>query len=257
MKKITIVLSAIAVTASALFVSCIKPNTIVAPPAFPAEKIATIVEKQSAIATYDYSWEIEPNYDWTATIDEASREHIQFLTSVGYSNPEYGYTISGLRGRNILYINILKTPAEGEEAVTVNINISMCGEVRPLATFTIDPYKYIEPIFPELKEQILTYDANSEDLYNYSWTIEPNYDWTATIEEDASEYIEFLTTPLDSEEHAYDSMLRGKSGLNNLYIHVKKAPASGDEPFIARINIEMEGQKKPLAEFTIQPAVEE
>ena len=262
MKKFTIVLSTVAIMASALFVSCIKPNNIVPPPAFPAENIATILEKQSYTATYDYSWQIEPNYDWTATIEESSREHIQFLTSTGYSNPTYGHTISGGRGINVLYINILKTPAEDEEAVTVKINITMQGETRPLATFTIDPYEYIKPIFPKKRKESVKYNPDSDDLYDLSWQFEPNCDWTATIEEDATDYIEFLVTPLDAEEAGYDSELRGKSGLSMIYLRVKNGPASGEADVVAKINLTMfneatgEDETNTIAEITIQPADE-
>ena len=60
----------------------------------------------------------------------------------GYFKPEectFGSTLSGSRGKNTLGIHVIKTPESYEEAVNVELALSMCGETMVIATLVLEP----------------------------------------------------------------------------------------------------------------------
>ena len=172
MKKITSVLSLIALVVSALFVSCAKPHDINPVKAFPTAKHATYAVNNKGVHAWTwasaYTWNknnkytgfrikpapgdtshlyyyIEFNKSWTARI-VSGQDYIQFSVGkdgyAGYDESQYDYTssVSGERGMRLLEIVPLQVPKVGEEPVVCELVCDMEGETMPLGTITIDPY---------------------------------------------------------------------------------------------------------------------
>ncbi len=178
MKKITMILGMVAIAASALFVSCAKPNEIDPAMAFPRERAATYaLDKKGTykwtVASADQwtsgnkwtgfrvvsgntlpelpgnaiAFYFAANKDWKASITEESKEYIKFRVRKNTSdefydeaNWEYVDEVSGSRDNQIeTQIFVTKTPEFGEESVVARIELTMLGQTMPLANITIGP----------------------------------------------------------------------------------------------------------------------
>lgn len=172
------ILGMVAIAASALFVSCAKPNEIDPVPAFPRERAATYALNKNGVYTWTASasddWDstsrwtgfrvissnipteikemgnavqfyMAPNKSWTASIAEDSKDYLKFRVHNGgdyYNEANWSYVdeVSGGRNNQVeLIIVVTKTPEFGEEAFVSHINLSMVGQTMPLANITIGP----------------------------------------------------------------------------------------------------------------------
>lgn len=171
MKKFISMLSLAAIVASALFVSCAKPKEPTLVPAFPYNKTATYAQNEDSgdwkwayasadgytnakgvgfqaslldnktLATY-LEYRIDPNADWTLEIKGNGKEYVETYLWDGHFKPEeytYGSTLSGKRGMNVVGFRVLKTPESYEEAVEVEVALTMCGETMVIATLVLEP----------------------------------------------------------------------------------------------------------------------
>lgn len=173
MKKITAILSLVAIVASALFVtSCAQKKEPTLVPAFPYNKTANYVQDEDS-GEYSWTWEsadgysnakgggfgttatnhlgagileyrIVPNAEWTAEIVGQGREYVEMGQGYGFDENTYtwGSTGHGDRGNNSLYFRVIKTPESYEEAFTCEVALTMCGETMTIATLVIEPNLY-------------------------------------------------------------------------------------------------------------------
>lgn len=174
MRKFTALLSIVAIAASALFVSCAQKNVPTVVPAFPSIKYATYQLNKSGDFEWSYEsaygytdakgggfqnkkdarleYVIEPNADWTATIEGDGVEYVAFRIGnngyEGYDDSQYthGATVDGARGKRVLRFEVVKTPYKGETPVEVNVKMLMCGQNMVIATFTIYPSNEEAPV---------------------------------------------------------------------------------------------------------------
>lgn len=174
MRKFTALLSIVAIAASALFVSCAQKIVPTLVPAFPSIKYATYELNKSGEfewlydSAYGYTnakgvgfqnnagarleYVIEPNADWTATIEGNGVEYVAFRVGnngyEGYDESQYthGATVDGARGKRVLKFEVVKTPYKGETPVEVNVKMMMCGQNMTIATFTIYPSNEEAPV---------------------------------------------------------------------------------------------------------------
>ena len=167
MKKFISMLSLAAIVASALFISCAKPQGPTLVPAFPYHKTATYSQNEdsgewkwtyasadawatskgygfqaSKLGTDYLEYRITPNADWTLQVVGLGKEYIEVYRQDGYFTPEeckFGHSLSGARGLNTIGLHVLKTPESYEEPVEVEINLSMEGETMQILTLTLEP----------------------------------------------------------------------------------------------------------------------
>ena len=171
MKKFISMLSLVAIVASALFVSCAEPKEPTLVPAFPYNKTATYSQNEDTgewiwsdasddgytnakdtgfypslldnktLAEY-LEYRIDPNADWTLEILGNGKEYVEVALWDGHFKAEeytFGSTLAGLRGKQQLEFRVIKTPAVGEEAVTVEAALTMVGETMVIATLVLEP----------------------------------------------------------------------------------------------------------------------
>ena len=169
MKKFISILSLAAIVASALFVSCAQKKEPTLVPAFPYNKTATYSQDEDS-GEWSWSWasadgwtaakdggfgttttnhfgptvleyRIDPNADWTAEVVGQGKEYVEM--GIGYDfnadNLSWGTTASGLKGKNSLYFRVLKYPESYEEAVEVEVALTMVGETMVIATLVLEP----------------------------------------------------------------------------------------------------------------------
>lgn len=170
MKKITAILSLVAIVASALFVtSCAQKKEPTLVPAFPYNKTATYSQNEDT-GEYKWTWasadgftnakgvgfqfakfdgttleyRMTPNAEWTAKVVGQGRAYIQIGQGYGFADENYtwGETASGDRGTNALYFKVIKTPESYEEAIEVEVALSMCEQEMVVATLVIEPQIY-------------------------------------------------------------------------------------------------------------------
>ena len=170
MKKFISMLSLAAIVASALFVSCAKPKEPTLVPAFPYNKTATYAQNEDSgdwkwayasadgytnakgvgfqaslldnktLATY-LEYRIDPNAAWTAEVVGQGKEYVEMGQGFDFDVEKltWGTTASGDRGKNSLYFRVLKTPESYEEAVEVEVALTMVGETMVIATLVLEP----------------------------------------------------------------------------------------------------------------------
>lgn len=177
MKKITLMLSAVAIVASTLMMSCAKKHEPVQVTAFPREKTATFAfstaqkenwwsyasadgwtsgnkwtgfrycpaggastndqRKDSRILFY-----AALNSDWTVRITEGSRGFMHFLVGGNFWDGSPAYEISGTADNQlefVIQIDKDKIPGPGEEKLVGKIEAVMGGNVMPLAQIVVEP----------------------------------------------------------------------------------------------------------------------
>ena len=167
MKKLISMLSLAAIVASALFVSCAQPKEPTLVPAFPYNKTATYTQNEdsgewkwtyasadgwstskdvgfqvSKLGTDYLEYRVNLNADWTLEVVGQGKEYIEVYRQDGYFKPEectFGSTLSGSRGKNTLGIHVIKTPESYEEAVSVELALTMEGETMVIATLVLEP----------------------------------------------------------------------------------------------------------------------
>lgn len=166
MKKLTALLSLVAIAASVLFVSCAQKKEPDLVPAFPSHKYASysFSKKNNAYAwtfesTYSYTaakgcgfrvnttnsaildYVIDPNTDWTARVVGDASEYVEVRYGYGYNDEHYTYgaEVSGERGLQTIGFRIVKQPEWNEEAKECDIALTMGSETMIIATLTIDP----------------------------------------------------------------------------------------------------------------------
>ena len=171
MKKITTILSLVAIVASTLFVtSCAQKKEPTLVPAFPYNKTANYVQDEDS-GEYSWTWEkadgfsnakgggfqlstklgshileyrITPNAEWTAEILGQGKEYIEVGQGYDFHEENYtwGATAKGDKGQNVLNFRVIKTPESYEEAFTCEVALTMCGEKMVIATLIIEPKIY-------------------------------------------------------------------------------------------------------------------
>lgn len=182
MRKITTILSIIAVAASTLFMSCAKSKTPDVVEAFPSNKKAA------------YSHDDEGNYSW-------SFKFVENGSNVDYSYEPYNHTSSPKPG--------------GFELIK---------------------------------------DGNHPEWVNYWFAV--NCEWIAEIVE-GKEYIELFYGqgyPYgDPEKYACGSIISSSSlGIQDLQIRVKNLPTAEEGDKECVIELEMHGQRMPMATIILQ-----
>ena len=175
MKKFISILSLAAIVASALFVSCAQKKEPTLVPAFPYNKTATYVQNEDS-GEWAWSWasadgwtaakdggfgvvssgttagtnhfgatvleyRIDPNAAWTAEVVGQGKEYVEMGQGFDFDVEKltWGSTASGDRGKNSLYFCVLKTPESYEEAVEVEVALTMVGETMVIATLVLEP----------------------------------------------------------------------------------------------------------------------
>ena len=169
MKKFISILSLAAIVASALFVSCAQKKEPALVPAFPYNKTATYVQNEDS-GEWAWSWasadgwtaakdggfgttttnhfgaevleyRIDPNAAWTAEVVGQGKEYVAMGQGFDFDVEKltWGSTASGDRGKNSLYFRVLKTPESYEEAVEVEVALTMLGETMVIATLVLEP----------------------------------------------------------------------------------------------------------------------
>jgi hypothetical protein len=169
MKKFISILSLAAIVASALFVSCAQKKEPTLVTAFPYNKTATYVQNEDS-GEWAWSWasadgwtaakdggfgttttnhfgatvleyRIDPNAAWTAEVVGQGKEYVEMGQGFDFDVEKltWGSTASGDRGKNSLYFRVLKTPESYEEAVEVEVALTMVGETMVIATLVIEP----------------------------------------------------------------------------------------------------------------------
>ena len=175
MKKITAILSLVAIVASALFVtSCAQKKEPTLVPAFPYNKTATYSQNEDTgewawsyakadeftnakgtgfypslldnktFATY-LEYRITPNADWSLEILGNGKEYVEVALWDGDFFPEdytWGSKLTGKRGQNQLQFRTKRTPESYEEAMEVEVALSMCEQEMVVATLVIEPQIY-------------------------------------------------------------------------------------------------------------------
>ena len=175
MKKFISILSLAAIVASALFVSCAQKKEPTLVPAFPYKKTATYAQKEDS-GEWAWSWasaddwtaakdggfgkvssgttagtnhfgatvleyRIDPNAAWTAEVVGQGKEYVEMGQGFDFDVEKltWGSTAAGDRGKNSLYFRVLKTPESYEEAVEVEVALTMVGETMVIATLVLEP----------------------------------------------------------------------------------------------------------------------
>ena len=175
MKKLFSMLSLAAIVVSALFVSCAQKKTPDLVPAFPYNKTATYVQNEDS-GEWAWSWasadgwtaakdggfgavsggatagtnhfgatvleyRIDPNATWTAEVVGQGKEYVEMGQGFDFDVEKltWGSTASGDRGKNSLYFRVLKTPESYEEAVEVEVALTMEGETMVILTLVLEP----------------------------------------------------------------------------------------------------------------------
>lgn len=177
MKKFTVILSVVAIAASALMMSCAKKHEPVPVPAFPRERTVTYefnTTQKDHLWTYASTdgwtsgnkWSgfrycptggttttdqrkdsrillyMAPNQDWTARIVGSAKNFMHFLVGGEFWTGSKAYEISGLRDNQVelvIEVDKDKIPGPGEEELVGKIELDMAGQVMPLATIIIKP----------------------------------------------------------------------------------------------------------------------
>ncbi len=166
MKKITVMLSLVAIVASALCVSCAQKKTPDEIPAFPANKVATYAP--NAENTYSWSYPsangytksngcgflinhedkvsleylITPNADWTLEVAGKAKDYVNIRHGYGYKEENHvcAASISGKRGHlETFRFVVLKTPESYEEALECEVKLTILGETMTVATLVLEP----------------------------------------------------------------------------------------------------------------------
>ena len=167
MKKLISMLSLAAIVVSALFVSCAKPKDPTVVPAFPYLKTATYSQNEdsgewawsnasgdnftnalgvgfqkSKIDPTFLEYRFTPNADWTLEVVGNGKNYIEAYRQDGYFKVEelkFAHNLSGAKGINTIGFRVLKTPESYEEAVEVEINLSMEGETMQILKLVLEP----------------------------------------------------------------------------------------------------------------------
>ncbi len=171
MKKLTTILSLVAIVASVLFVSCAQKKEPTVVPAFPTKKTATYALNSKGVHAWSYTsahtWSkanywtgfrvdpldatrvmyyIAPNVAWTANIVGEAQEYLQFRVLRDSSLPvydeasyDYTSTVSGERGNQPITLVVTKIPEYDEEQFSGELELVMEGQTMPLATINIGP----------------------------------------------------------------------------------------------------------------------
>ena len=170
MKKLISMLSLAAIVVSALFVSCAQPKDPDLVPAFPYRKTATYSQNEdteawawsyasgdkftNALAVGFQASQIDPTYleyrftpnaAWTLEVVGQGKEYVEAYRQDGYFKVEeltFAHNLSGDRGLNTVGFRVLKTPESYEEAVEVEINLSMEGETMQILKLVLEPSLY-------------------------------------------------------------------------------------------------------------------
>lgn len=169
MKKFISILSLAAIVASALFVSCAQKKEPTLVPAFPYNKTATYVQNEDS-GEWAWSWasadgwtaakdggfgttttnhfgatvleyRIDPNATWTAEVVGQGKEYVEMGQGFDFDVEKltWGSTAAGDIGKNSLYFRVLKTPESYEEAIEVEVALTMVGETMVIATLVLEP----------------------------------------------------------------------------------------------------------------------
>lgn len=177
MKKFTLILSVVAIAASALMMSCAKKHVPVPVPAFPRERTATY-EFNTTLKDHWWSYAsadgwtsgnkwlgfrycpvggattndqrkdnriilyIAPNQDWTARIVGDAKDFMHFLVGGEFWTGSSVYSVSGTReNRTELVIEVEKDkiPGPGEQDLVGKIELDMSEQTMPLATINVKP----------------------------------------------------------------------------------------------------------------------
>jgi hypothetical protein len=167
MKKLISMLSLAAIVVSALFVSCAKPKVPTVVPAFPYDKTAIYTQNvDSGVWAWSYAsgdkytnalgvgfqaskldptfleYRFTPNMDWTLEIVGNGKEYVEAYRQDGYFKVEeltFASSLSGLKGQNTIGFRVIKTPESYEEAVDVEVALTMAGETMVILTLTLEP----------------------------------------------------------------------------------------------------------------------
>ena len=168
MKKFISMLSLAAIVASALFISCAKPQGPTLVPAFPYHKTATYSQnedsgewkwtyasgdkftnalgvgfQESKVNAADFlEYRFTPNAAWTLEVVGQGKEYVEAYRQDGYFKVEeltFAHNLSGDRGINTIGFRVLKTPESYEEPVEVEINLSMEGETLQILKLVLEP----------------------------------------------------------------------------------------------------------------------
>ena len=167
MKKFISMLSLAAIVASALFVSCAKPKEPTLVPAFPYNKVATYTQNEedetwkwsyasadgwtaakgtgfqaSKLGTDYLEYRITPNADWTLEVVGNGKQYVEAYRQDGYFTAEectFTHNLSGKKGQNTIGFHVIKTPESYEEAVEVEIALTMCDQTMVIATLVLEP----------------------------------------------------------------------------------------------------------------------
>lgn len=171
MKKITTILSLVAIAVSALFVACAEKKEPDLISAFPSNKLATYAPNETTgvhewkyEADYKYTlakgggfgndrgevsvfgnhileYRITPNFAWTAELDKTGKEYLELGRGYTFNEEDYtwGTSGSGDKGMQSIYFRVIKTPEVNEEAVVCTVYLKMQGQSVAIATLTIEP----------------------------------------------------------------------------------------------------------------------
>ena len=167
MKKFISMLSLAAIVASALFVSCAKPQGPTLVPAFPELKTAQYSQNEdteawawsyvsevgytnakgggfqvSKLGTEYLEYRFTPNADWSLDIVGSGKEYLEVYRQDGYFKPEdctFGHHVSGTRGLSTVGFRVIKTPESYEEPVMVNVALNMEGETKVILDLVLNP----------------------------------------------------------------------------------------------------------------------